>query len=184
MSLEQAALMSQVIAAFAVLASLLFVGVQIRQNTRSQRMVASSSLATAIAAINVPAMESPALGEALSKALPDWNSATREQRIVAHFFLFSFFKLSESVWYQRKANVFDEAQWVGWDALLRSFYHSEGVKTGWWQHRRNAYSPEFQAYLAGTERPEAGVAAYSDLFGHISSSDESSTDFGKPASRS
>ena len=64
MSLEQAAYLSQVIAGFAVLASLLFVGVQIRQNTRSQKVVAVNSLTAAIAAINVPAMESPALGEA------------------------------------------------------------------------------------------------------------------------
>ena len=96
MSLEQAAYLSQVIAAVAVLASLVFIGLQVRQNTRSQRVVAVSSLAAAIAAINVPAMESPALGEALSKALHDWGSASREQRIVAHYFLFSFFKLSES----------------------------------------------------------------------------------------
>jgi hypothetical protein len=165
MSLEQAAYLSQVVAAFAVLASLLFIGVQIRQNTRSQKMVAVSSLATAIAAINVPAMESPALGEALSTALRDWNSATREQRILAHFFLFSFFKLSESVWYQRKAEVFDENQWTGWDTLLRLFYHSEGLQAGWWPHRKNAYSPEFQDYLASTDAPGGGIGGYTEIFG-------------------
>ena len=165
MSLEQAAYLSQVIAAVAVLASLLFVGVQIRQNTRSQRMVAVSSLATAIAAINVPAMESPELGEALSKTLQDWNSASREQRIVAHYFLFSFFKLSESVWYQRRANVFEEGQWIGWETLLCSIYHTEGVRNGWWPLRKNAYSPEFQAHLARSERPAAEIGSLSEIFG-------------------
>lgn len=166
MSLEQASYLSQVIAAVAILASLLFVGVQIRQNTRSQKMVAVSSLATAIAAINVPAMESPALGEALSIATHDWHSASREQRIVAHFFLFSFFKVSESVWYQHKVGVFDDEQWIGWETLLRVYYHSEGVRNGWWPHRRNAYSPEFQAYLARTDKP-ANIGGYGDLFGDV-----------------
>src|SRR5579872_1040726 len=128
MTLEQAASLSQIVAALAVLASLVFIGLQIRQNTKSQRVVAVDSLAAAIAAINVPAMESPSVGEALSSALHDWASATREQRIIAHFFLFSFFKLHESAWYQRRTDVLDEAQWTGWETLVRVYYHSEGVK--------------------------------------------------------
>jgi len=165
MSLEQAALLSQVVAAVAVLASLLFVGVQIRQNTRSQKVVAVNSLTAAIAAINVPAMESPALGDALAAAFHDWNSASREQRILAHFFLFSFFKLSESAWYQRRNDVLDEQQWIVWETLLRAMYHSDGVRNGWWRHRRNAYSPEFQAHLAGSEKPVGEMVALYDLFG-------------------
>jgi len=165
MTLEQAAYLSQVVAALAVLASLVFVGFQIRQNTKSQRVVAVDSLAAAIAAINVPAMESPLVGEALSKALHDWGSASREQRIIAHFFLFSFFKLNESAWYQRRTDVLDEAQWAGWETLARVYYHSEGVKNGWWPHRRHAYSPDFQAYLASTEAPPPDIGTLDDLFG-------------------
>lgn len=167
MSLEQAAYLSQVIAALAVLASLVFIGLQVRQNTRSQRVVAVSSLAAAIAAINVPAMESPSLGEALSKALHDWGSASREQRIVAHYFLFSFFKLSESAWYQRRAQVLDASQWTGWETLLLAIYHSEGVKTGWWPRRRNAYSPDFQAYLGRTVEPGAAIGSLRELFDNV-----------------
>lgn len=164
MSLEQAAYLSQVIAAVGVFGSLIFVGIQVRQNTRSQRVVAVDSLAAAIAAINVPAMESPAIGEALSNALQDWGSANREQRIIAHFFLFSFFKLHESAWYQRRNEVLDAEQWSGWDTLLRTYYHSKGVKTGWWPRRQHAYSPEFQAYLAQTPPPEMHVGTLNDLF--------------------
>ena len=170
MSLEQAAYFSQVVAALAVLASLIFIGVEIRQNTRSQKVVAVDSLAAAIAAINVPAMESPAIGEALSAALHDWGSASRDQRIIAHFFLFSFFKLHESAWYQRRTDVLDETQWVGWDTPLRVYYHSEGVKTGWWPHRRHAYSLEFQTYLAQTPAPPQEIGSLNDLFENLRAS--------------
>lgn len=167
MSLEQASYLSQVIAAFSLVASLIFVGVQVRQNTRSQRVVAVDSLAAAIAAIDVPAMESPELGEALSKALEDWGGATRDQRIIAHYFLFSFFKLYESAWYQRRANVLDAAQWIGWDTLLRAYYHSNGVKLAWWPLRKHAYSPDFQAYLEEAPAPTAHVGSLDDLFSNI-----------------
>ena len=167
MSLEQAASLCQIIGALAVLASLVFVGFQIRQNTRSQKIVAVDSLSAAIAAINVPAMESPALGEALAKAMRDWSSATREQRIIAHYFLFSYFKLSENAWYQQKAKVLDQDQWAGWETQLRLYYHSPGVQAAWWPRRRQAYSPLFQAYLAGTT-PPTDHGSLDELFGGVS----------------
>ena len=167
MSLEQASYLSQVVGAIAVLASLVFVGLQIRQNTQSQKVVAVDSLAAAIAAINVPAIASPALGEALSKALQDWGSASRDQRIVAHYFLFSYFKLGESAWYQQRSGVLDPTQWIGWETMLRAFYHSGGVQSAWWPRRRHAYSPEFQAYLAGISLPPADIGSLNDLFDNL-----------------
>ncbi len=167
MSLEQASYLSQVVAAVALLASLVFVGLQIRQNTRSQKVVAVDSLSAAIAAINVPAMESPALGEALAKATRDWASASREQRIIAHFFLFSYFKLAENAWYQERAKVLDTTQWLGWETMLRVFYHSGGVQNAWWPRRRYAFSPAFQAYLAGTSLPPAEIGSLNDLFDNL-----------------
>ena len=47
MSLEYASYLSQVLATIALFASLIFVGIQIRQNTRSQKVVAVDSLAFA-----------------------------------------------------------------------------------------------------------------------------------------
>ena len=163
MSLEQAAYLGQIIAAIAVLGSLVFVGLQIRQNTRFQKIAAVDALSVAIAAINVPAMESPALGEALSTATRDWGAATREQRILAHYFLFSYFKLAENAWYQRRAGVLEPAQWDGWERMVRMYYHSNGVSSAWWPRRRNAFSQSFQTYLAGTAATE-DFGSLNDLF--------------------
>ena len=172
MSLEQASYLSQILGAFAVLASLLFVGLQIRQNTQSQKVVAVSTLAGAIAAINVPAMQSPALGEALAKAMQDWRSASREQRVLAHFFLFSYFKLAENAWYQHRHGVLEPMQWVGWETMLRAFYNSPGVQSVWWPRRRRAYSPEFQTYLASAPAPPKDIGSLEDLFSDASRSVE------------
>jgi hypothetical protein len=164
MSLEQASYLSQIVAALAVLASLVFVGFQLRQNTQSQKLVAVSSLSAAIAAINVPAMQSAALGEALARATRDWSGASREQRVLTHFFLFSYFKLGENAWYQHTRGVLDATQWSGWETMLRVFYHSPGVQNAWWPRRRLAYAPAFQAYLATTPAPPPDVGSLEDLF--------------------
>lgn len=154
---------AEIVSALAVTLTLIALIISIRQNTRSQRALVVDSLAAAIASINVPAMGSPVLGSAISKATANWRSATREERIMAHYFLFSFFKLSENAWYQQKSGILDKELWVGWETLLRKYYHSEGVHRVWWPGRQHAYSPEFQKFLSETKVPDE-LGNLQDLF--------------------
>jgi hypothetical protein len=163
MYLQTVSLITGIVSSIAVALSLVFVIVSIRQNTNSQKVLAVQSLAASIAAINIPAMESSELGEALQAATTDWRQASREQRIVAHFFLFSYFKLAETAWYQHNSGVLEPGQWFGWESVMRLFYHSDGVRRGWWPHRQSAYSPAFRDYLASTAPPE-GVGSLADIF--------------------
>src|SRR5258705_10766541 len=105
MNLQVIVALAQIVSALAVLLTLVVLIISLRQNTRSQKTLVVDSLAAAIASINVPAMESHVLGSAISKATTNWGSASREQRIIAHYFLFSFFKLSENAWNQQKAET-------------------------------------------------------------------------------
>jgi len=105
MNLQILVAVAEIVSALAVTFPLIAVIITIRKNTRSQKALVVDSLAAAIASINVPAMESHALGSAMSKATINWGSASREERIMAHNFLFSFFKLSENAWYQQKAGI-------------------------------------------------------------------------------
>src|SRR5437870_12302168 len=86
MNLQVLVALAEIVSALAVTLTLIALIVTIRQNTRSQKALAVDSLAAAITSINVPAMESPALGAAISKATTDWASASREERIMAHYF--------------------------------------------------------------------------------------------------
>ena len=163
MNLQTWVSLAEIISAFAVTLTLIAVIVSVRQNTRSQKALAVESLAAAITAINLPGMESPALGSALAKVMADWKSASREERMIAHFFLFSFFKLLENAWYQKNAGILDQAQWVGWETMLRKYYHSDGVQQSWWPARKNGYSPEFQKFLSET-KPPPEMSSLAELF--------------------
>lgn len=165
MTLNDVYLLSQIIASLAVIATLIALVISLRQNTRAQRIAAVQSITAAITAINVPAMESPVLGKALASATADWSKATRDERIVAHYFLFSFFKLCEQAWVQNKAGALDEAQWAGWEMSLLRLYHSPGVQAVWWPQRRYAYSQAFQDYLAQSRLPDwASQGTQYDMF--------------------
>ena len=85
MNLQVIVALAQIVSALAVLLTLVVLIISIRQNTRSQKALVVDSLAAAITSINVPAMESPVLGSALAKVTSDWNSASREERVMAHY---------------------------------------------------------------------------------------------------
>ena len=166
MNLQVLVATAEIVSALAVLLTLVVLIVSIRQNTKSQKALVVDSLAAAIASINVPAMESHVLGSAISRATADWASATREERIVSHYFLFSLFKLLENAWYQQKAGILDKAQWLGWETMLRKYYHADGVRRVWWPGRKHAYSPEFQKFLSGTKPPDE-LGSLTDLFDYV-----------------
>src|SRR4029077_14397091 len=157
MNLQVCVALAEIVSALAVTLTLIALIISIRQNTRSQKALVVDSLAAAIASINVPAMESAALGCGISKASANWGSASREERIMAHYFLFSFFELSENAWYQQKAGILEKPLWLGCDDLLRKYYHSDGVRLAWWPGRQHAYSPEFQKFLSQAKPPASSV---------------------------
>ena len=163
MTLETIYTVSQIIAAIAVILSLVPLVISIRQNTKAQLTASVEGLTAAITAINVPAMQSPELGDALSRVREDWWGATREQRIMAHYFLFSYFKLMEQAWYQHRSGVLAASQWQGWAVSTSNYFHSPGVKDVWWPLRKSAYSKEFQNYLE-TSTATQGVTPLTDIF--------------------
>lgn len=92
--------LAEILNALAVILTLLVLIVTIRRNIHAQRGLAVQSITSAIAAINVPAMESQAPGTAFAATTRDWSAATREQRILSHHFFFTFFRLCEQAWLQ------------------------------------------------------------------------------------
>ena len=109
---------AEIVSALALTFSLIALIISIRQNTKSQKALVVDSLAAAIASINVPAMESHTLGSAISKSTTNWGSPSREERIMTHYFLFFFLQIVGECF---------KAQWLGWETLLRKYYHSDGV---------------------------------------------------------
>src|SRR2546429_9975316 len=100
MNLQVLVAVAEIVSASAVTFTLIALIISIRQNTRSQKALVVDSLAAAIASINVPAMDSHALGYAISKATGNWGSASREERIIPHHLLFSSSKCGRTAWYK------------------------------------------------------------------------------------
>lgn len=161
MNLETISALAQLVAAIGVIASLFYLGAQIRQNTHSQRSVVVDSLTASLIHLLGPQGTDPELTRGFAAAVEDWHGATEENRTRAIAVLFTTFKLFENAWFQRRHGTLDAEQWEGWDLHMRVYYHRPGVKT-WWSLRRGMFAAGFRDYLETTE-PVADLAPLSQL---------------------
>src|SRR6478672_9985853 len=155
--LETINAVAQLTAAVGVIASLFYLAVQIRQNTRSQRSAIVDSLINLLA----PFASDPALMRAFVAVIEDWHGATEADRLRGVSTLFSTFKLFENAWFQQGQGTLDPEQWEAWDLHIRVYYHRPGVKT-WWSDRRAMFAAGFRNYVEGT-KPVSGVSPLSQL---------------------
>ena len=134
MNLETINSIAQIVAAVGVIASLFYLAVQIRQNTKSQRSVVVDSLTNSLIVLLGPQADPTAM-RGFAAAVEDWHGASEEDRMRAISMLFTTFKLFENAWFQKRQGTLERDQWEGWDRHLRVYYHRAGVQA-WWADRR------------------------------------------------
>ncbi len=132
--------------AIGVIASLAYLAIQVRQNTRSVRGEMYDSIVTSIVDLVEPLAQDQKLARVFETAVEDWEDVSFEDRSQMVYLLFSIFKEFENLHYQYKHGTLDPALWEGWNNLILSYYRMAGVHT-WWQMRRRAFSAGFQEYL-------------------------------------
>ena len=150
---------AQLIAALGVIASLFYLSVQIRQNTRSMRAVVVDSLAHSL--VDLLPTQAPEMMRSFAAVVENWYGATEEDRVRALPFIFATFKVFENAWFQQRQGTLDAQQWEGWDAYIRLYYHRLGVKT-WWSMRRATFAAGFRDYLESS-KPVTGVTPLSEI---------------------
>ena len=150
MNLETINAIAQLIAAIGVVASLFYLAVQIRQNTRSQKSVVVDSLTRSLMELLGPQAHDVEFTRAFTRVIKDWDGASDEDRARTVAVLLAVFKLSENAWFQKRQGTLDSQQWEGWDAYARMYFHLPGVKT-WWQLRRAAFAHGFRDYIESSQ---------------------------------
>lgn len=159
--LETINAVAQLTAAVGVIASLFYLAVQIRQNTRSQRSAIVDSLTQSLINLLAPQASDPDLMRAFVAVIEDWHGATEADRLRGVSTLFTTFKLFENAWFQQRHGTLDPEQWEAWDLHIRVYYHRPGVKT-WWSLRRAMFTASFREYVESTQ-PISDLSPISQL---------------------
>lgn len=158
MTLEQLSLVAQIVSAVAVIASLIFVGVQLRQATAAIRASSSEAHAALYTELVHSIIDNADFARIWTIGLEDPKSLSDEEwvRFVAYASaLFRQYETSRVQWLRGRL---DDEHWRTIENQAISFGRLPGLEAAW-KLRGHWYSPDFRAWFEGL-RPYDAQGAY------------------------
>ena len=145
MTLADLSSLGSFISGIAVLASLIFVGFQLRQNTQAVRATASQAHASNLQQIVTLVVENGEVARLWRLGLLDIDSLTDDERVRFVAFLSGLFRFWESSRLQWRHGQLDNEHWENVAQQAIDFASQPGVKH-FWEIRRHWHSAEFQKW--------------------------------------
>jgi hypothetical protein len=148
MSLEQASLVSQIVSAVAILATLIFLSVQIRGNTRELR---SQSYFNGLVHGQRPfelLIQDPTLVRIVNHGYESPDNLSSEDRERFRLHTFMLFNAWEYFFYQHKDKSIPKQLFLGTDAHMRMLVTTKPGISSFWTEYRHAYEEPFLSYVS------------------------------------
>jgi hypothetical protein len=133
------------VSALAVVASLIFVGIQLRQNTRAVKATASQAHTAHWQAMLTPVIEHEDVAEIYRRGLSGMDSLTDNERVRFIVLVGAMFRFAESARLQWLHGQLEDAHWMNMERNLTALAGNPGFK-GYWAIRRDWYASDFQVW--------------------------------------
>ena len=142
MTLDQLYMLAEIIAAMAMIVSLIYVGVQVRENTRATRATAAQSFVDTMNGYVGLINSSNSLADVLDKGSAGLANIRGGEVIQFSAFHDQSFIAFESFFYQWRDGILDERLWDTYRHALVDLLHMKGG-TEWWEKRCHWFSQDF-----------------------------------------
>lgn len=154
MTLEQWSYAAQVVSAVAVIASLIFVGFQVKKATAAIRATSSQAHSSLYTDLVQSIIDDADFAHIWSVGLTAPEALREEQWVRFVAYASALFRLYESSRVQWLNGRLDEEHWHTVENQAADFGHLPGLQAAW-QLRCHWYSPEFRAWFDGLKRADA-----------------------------
>ncbi|MDH3400950.1 MAG: hypothetical protein OEM03_08270 [Chromatiales bacterium] len=146
MDLQFLANLSEVVGSVVVVISLIYLAVQVRQNTQAQRMENYSRGLDRLAAMQSMLSQDSDISLLLSRGAVDSSKLTPQERVRFTWALYEAFGAFEFMFQASKANAIPEEVWTRWSAGVAYWLSFPGVQT-WWQARPLPFTVSFTVFV-------------------------------------
>ncbi len=144
MELEQLSFISEIVAAIAVIASLIYVGRQVKENTTATKSTAAQAMADTMNGYVGLINSSSNLSDILHKGATGLDNLQGGEVIQFGAFHDQMFICSESLYYQWSDGVLDEHLWNTYRHAIVDILMQKGSQD-WWENRRHWFGTQFAA---------------------------------------
>lgn len=153
MNLEIVSKLAEIVSSLAVVISLIYVGVQVRQNTRALRATTYNAVTANSIAILEAMTQHSEFTEFLVRVQADPEAATRPEQLRFHMALLSGFRHWDNLLYQFRSGMLDEEMWASYDRTMRQWLAVPSWRD-WFTRNAGCFSDSLQELVGKHIRSE------------------------------
>jgi len=144
--LESLANLGEIIGAIAVVVSLIYLAVQVRQNTKAQRTENFSRALDRVAAMQAALSQDSDTAVIFAKGVADPSKITAKERIQFTWSMYELFGAFEFMFLASKSNSIPEEVWQRWSSAVAYWLSFAGVQS-WWRAKPIPFTDAFTSYI-------------------------------------
>lgn len=146
MTLSDLADLGQVIGALAVVISLIYVALQIRQNTNAVRSATAQTVHEHFSSwYNLLAADAE-LSRIAANGLRDYASLSEQEKVRFVATFMSFLLYSQNAFLKWREGLLKPALWLAWEQVMMNLFGAPGGKA-LWTERHYLFGGEFRRYI-------------------------------------
>jgi hypothetical protein len=148
MSLQELASLGAAMSGVGVIASVIYVSIQILHNTRAVRASAFQQVVNSFAAISFDIAKDKNLVELYLRAGRDFASLGEVERAQYSLMLLSFLRRAENVFFQSEIHMLQTQHWSGIRDSIKAIMAPPGARACW-SEIKSRVNPEFRSFVDG-----------------------------------
>ena len=161
MDVETLLVWSQILGTVGGMGTLIFVGLEIRDNSRAVRAATAQSVHDNYASWYISLADNQSATATCSKGLADYSTLARGEQMQFVCTFMAFLSHSQNAFHQWREGHLSDGLWKGWEALLMNLVHTPGGAVFWGQ-RCYVFGEDFQHHVADvmTRQPDPRAKAF------------------------
>jgi len=146
MDVQTFANIAEIIGAVVVVLSLVYLTIQVRQNTQAQRTENYARALDRLAAIQSTLSQDSEISLIFSMGVLDASKLTRLEKVRFNWSLYEAFGAFEFMFHASKTGSINEEVWSRWSAAVAWWLTFPGVQT-WWKVRPLPFTDSFTSFV-------------------------------------
>jgi len=146
MSLAQLASLSSTVSAVALIASVIYASIQIRQNTRAVLASAFQQVVNSFAEISFEISKDKTLVALYLHGGQDFTSFEELERLQYRLMLLSLLRRAENVFFQTEIRMLHLDHWSGMRNSIKTIVESQGARDCW-REIKTRFNPTFASFI-------------------------------------
>ena len=147
MTIQDLGSLGEFIAAIATLGTLVYLAVQIRQNTRMMRVSTHHAMKTAYNTLHVAFGSDPVVSSLLDRGSGDYSQLNRDERFRYAVLMRASFGLHNDMFLQLQERLLSEDEWASQSRAIAKALAPPGARA-WWERDAEIFPKEFRQEVA------------------------------------